>query len=719
MIEPSPDIDRLASFLASLETARRLLVSYPPGHPVLNTALERARTEGNELLARSSPLTIGVSRGTLLLAGEELKLRSPRISSFARLLYDRDVAAVTFHAGLTVADIFGLSRLLSEKEQVLRTQGGIGHLLAEITERIRITEMDYRAFIAIEGLEDGGQKERSLWELFIKTLVTEIDGGETTGRPGIDFDDVERICSLVEENRDPTALVRLIENYSRSLVTFSRIPPHQGLSRLLRRIGHLIQQLPEELRSRFFSSSVDTLSDTPRLLEEILRGMDSPFLLSLLEELGRRRGSLPPLVVGLVSRLGTAAEQPFPHALMVEQETSERLHELFREDDLDAFIPESYRTSLTAIIEGKTPIEPVSSPELDQLTETLSPHHLEQKTGEIVMELFRIGGDDELVPSLTRTLCDTIRYHVDTGDLEKGLSIVETLATKLVSLPCSKEVMDGIDAFLSSDEFINEILQGLTLWGKPKYGVIASFIRRGGDAYVKPLLERLATEENMSLRRYCIERLVELHPSVDRLTPYLEDGRWYVVRNMLILLRSIGDASVCRRLYRLTRHPHARVRQEAVRTLAHFGDREADRIILSLLRQPDEASITSALQLTGKGAGPEVVSAVLGLLDRGSLTNYEYRIKSAAVQTLAEIGNPMVLHRLEKILFSSTLIHASHHNRLKGDIIRSLPLYPPQSVLPLFREIASRGSKEMIEIAEESYRHLQRRSQGGQDAADR
>jgi len=711
---PPVNTDGLASFIRHLNVARQFIASYPPEHPILHAAEEKLASEGTKLVSEIGSFTLGVAKDTLYLLDQELDRSVTPFTLLARTLYERNVATITFLNGMGRGDLHALNQLLSEKPETLLARGGIAVLLSSHTDRIRIVEVDYRAFVAIDRMDEGEVKRDRLWHLFIQTLLSGSDQIAFTGESGIDFDDVERLSTLITELGSSDAVRTLIESYGRSLVTFSRnFSSQKGLSSLLERIGTLIERLPDELKRQFISSSVNSLSTHPDMLKEMLQRIDPDFLLSTLEEMTSGEGKIPSLVMSLITRFDRERSQTVPHALEVEQETTARLRELFREDDLDAFLPQSYQESLRKILSGDTvPMHPPPQ-ELAAEIETLSPHELERKTGDIVLELIRLGGEDDTLPMLIKNFTDAIRYHVDTGDFAKGLAMLASLEREGESLPHAELLREEIARFLSSPEFVSEILNGLTLWGKTKYDDIRQFILRGGEGYVPPLLDRLAVEENMSLRRYCIDRLLELKPPVSLLLERLSDDRWYVIRNILVLLRALADPSICRHLHRLTRHPHPRVRHEAIRTLTSLGDREADRILLSLLKSDDEEQIISGLQLAEKSSNPEVFRTILALLDRGGLTSYEYRLKSAAVQTLGEIGNPAALPRLEKILFSTQLIHASQHNRLKGDIIRSLSLYPPQSVVPLFKRIASGGSKEMIALAEESYRILQRKRQGG------
>ena len=149
-----------------------------------------------------------------------------------------------------------------------------------------------------------------------------------------------------------------------------------------------------------------------------------------------------------------------------------------------------------------------------------------------------------------------------------------------------------------------------------------------------------------------------------------------------------------------------------LRTLLHYGDAEADKLLLQQLESTDEETLFAALQLAEKSINPQVVAKLLSFLDRGSITNYEYKLKSAVVSSLAEIGNSEALPRLEQILLSGSILHAGSHARLKGEIIQTLEHYPVAAVLPLLRRLVEKGPNEQARQAGDIYRALQRKAHG-------
>jgi HEAT repeat protein len=232
-------------------------------------------------------------------------------------------------------------------------------------------------------------------------------------------------------------------------------------------------------------------------------------------------------------------------------------------------------------------------------------------------------------------------------------------------------------------------------------------IDRVGEPFIAPILDRLAEEQSMSLRRYFMERLHKIGPAVkDAAIPRLRDSRWYFVRNLILVLRDLDDPLVIQHIRRLTRHPHTRVRQEAVRTLLHFRDPEADTQLLRDMADSDREVLINAVRLAEHSKNPAVLKHLIRLLSSGGLTGFDYELKSAAIHSLGMIGNPTAIPELEQFLKSRTFFRTGQLNRLKSETVQSLKHYPSQSVIGLLRGISKSGQSEIRQIAEEIYRNL-------------
>jgi HEAT repeat protein len=187
----------------------------------------------------------------------------------------------------------------------------------------------------------------------------------------------------------------------------------------------------------------------------------------------------------------------------------------------------------------------------------------------------------------------------------------------------------------------------------------------------------------------------------------LNDERWFVIRNLIILLRCFSDQDVQRQVRRFVNHSHPKVRQEAMKNLVCYRDPKVDNLLLLDLQSPDPVRKLAAVQIAEMSSNPEIVHKLLTILDAGGLTDYGLEIKSAVVQTLASIGNDQALPKLKKILFSVSFLHPGKHAKLKAMIVRSLPRFSAVEVRPLLEELAASGGKSIAPLAAETLKGLQ------------
>ena len=140
-------------------------------------------------------------------------------------------------------------------------------------------------------------------------------------------------------------------------------------------------------------------------------------------------------------------------------------------------------------------------------------------------------------------------------------------------------------------------------------GVDLIIERMGIDA-TSPLLDVLIEAKHRTTRRAILDRLAKLGPAIH---PYVMDRvfdtRWFVVRNMIGLLREAGCSLDGVPLERFGRHHDPRVRREALRLqVENPAMREA--ALVEALRDNDDSVLRTALQAARAGL-PETAVPVL------------------------------------------------------------------------------------------------------------
>jgi HEAT repeat protein len=124
---------------------------------------------------------------------------------------------------------------------------------------------------------------------------------------------------------------------------------------------------------------------------------------------------------------------------------------------------------------------------------------------------------------------------------------------------------------------------------------------------VKPLIKLLGDLKNSKTRRLLCDVLSEIGKNaIELFTPFIDDRRWFLVRNITYILGRIGKEQALPHLQKAFNHHDLRVRREAVQALGLIGSPKAVSSLVKALTDEDvRIRAMSAINLgkVGKKAG--------------------------------------------------------------------------------------------------------------------
>jgi HEAT repeat protein len=208
---------------------------------------------------------------------------------------------------------------------------------------------------------------------------------------------------------------------------------------------------------------------------------------------------------------------------------------------------------------------------------------------------------------------------------------------------------------------------------------VRQLVRQLGAGMARGLLVALGEEEDRSRRRLLFDLLSSMPDEVaGEARRLLADGRWFVVRNMIALLRAAGDREAVTDLRACLRHADARVRLEALRALTEL-DRELPRDLLdALLDDPDPKVAALAVQASGRLGGAAAVERLLEVVTPLDPLGRHRELRVRSLLALGAIGDPAVLPRIKRF-FSAFSVDALEERRAA---FKSLEGYPAAARAP-------------------------------------
>lgn len=235
---------------------------------------------------------------------------------------------------------------------------------------------------------------------------------------------------------------------------------------------------------------------------------------------------------------------------------------------------------------------------------------------------------------------------------------------------------------------------------------ILGFLRQSA---LERLMERLA-EEKVAARRKILSNALARQGSraVPLLATYLQDERWYVVRNAVNILGEIRDPAATRHLHRLLHHEDTRVCRETIRALTRIGGPGAARILLDIIDDDDEEISRQAILSLGVIGDESAVPGLLKIVRKGDFFCKQSGRKKEAIRALGEIGSPEALPALTTILKTRRFFKRREQNELRAAAAQAIgEIGDPHSV-PLLEQAARDRSLEVARQAATALKLLSR-----------
>ncbi|MBK5275525.1 MAG: HEAT repeat domain-containing protein [Desulfuromonadales bacterium] len=696
------DIKALSALIVELNISRRNFNSYPKGHPLIVASFQKVFFHYERLLEARDQVTLGFAKDTLMVGETSLDKANIVFRDFARVLFEHRIALLTLQSGLTPRELENFYKILSLKREEVKRHGGIEALW----NKARITAMTIQpiTYDLFDSKNDDSSTtpdpgiDKGFWERFTQAVMTSMASisnvqYDADMDPGLLATALNGCYENHTTDTDPDDYLRAVTKFIRYGVT--QLTPGDKGGIPYDKLAAFISKLNPDLRRQILSSTFELkMPDGTSVAEGIAHALTSGAALEILQDFNDNQIKSPPTIVLILKKLSDRATKQGKDTPPIDTSSvKSTVREIFLEHAAEEFVPDDYQQALnTIILENQIPR---SIPDnIGELLATIESSHLESQISDIIMNLVTsVDSSPEEREQLIQNLNDMFAYHLQTGSYWQLIAMIERASDS--SLP--DEIRNHLRENYTRREFLDEILDGLTIWGKPRYGDIHQLISLIGSPFIEVLLDHLATEETMSLRRFMMDRLIEMGPlTVDPIARRLDDDRWFVLRNLLIILKNQNDQSVIPLIRPLARHANIRIRQEALGVLIMRKDNAAERQVLRDLDSPDRELQMAAVQLADKSRLPEIHVKLLDMLGRPGLSPAECELKSAVIASLSEMRRIEALPVFAGILASRSLFHGKQLNSLKSDIIRALERHPLQAAAPLLERLST--GKDAIAI---------------------
>jgi len=688
--KPGPILEK---GIKELSLAIKTMGIYPSDHPAIKASVERIYATMKSLLETSPELKLEIAQKNLMVSGQFLDKTNEIFRDFALQFHRRGVASVTFKKGLTVEELSTFLEVASTEPNVLQKSGGFLRLCQEKEiSHIDIVQIDYERIFGV-GEETSGAAEvgkvRSDEEIWID-LIRSLDlySGLKLGEVEHNFllhleQEPDKMASYLEglASRSSTgigalggvAVRRTINNMGNYI--FNNFPQEKEVNR--RRLAEIVSRLDPKLRLQLIDAEIDIEPGQVDVVTEIIPDLSNSVIVEMMTLVVSSEGRVTERLVRLFHKIVPEEERKreviplFGDSLadMSGKEDSlymRRLIEsLFLSKRTEEFISEVYRKTLQELNEQISLIA-----EMKEYADSLNERKIEEQASTVLMDLIGLETETSDYVEIAKNLGKAAMDFLLTGRYEEAKEIIEVLIEEAGQekqrtieqrIACS-EAMDKLrDVGIAHD-----LVAALRDWGREKYETIHFILLQMGEIAVVPLLEALGRESDASLRKKIISIVVALgEVAIPEIVKRFSDKNWYVVRNMMRILREIGTEKAVQYLNIPLRHEDPRVRKEVIYALSTIGGEEALRIISSMANDPDSEVRQGAIKYMGAMRNKGAVPPLLELINRRNLFGRNNSLIISGIEALGEIGAEEAVPRLVRLLGKSTIFARNRNDEVR------------------------------------------------------
>lgn len=235
---------------------------------------------------------------------------------------------------------------------------------------------------------------------------------------------------------------------------------------------------------------------------------------------------------------------------------------------------------------------------------------------------------------------------------------------------------DRIQEFLvecSSQERIELVTNSVNTLKDVDMVSLANYLKQLPWMAISPLLGSLGELRDYKARWAVCGALAELGKDrIEILATGLDDERWFVVRNVVMVMGQIQQPRVIHYLKKTIRHPDYRVRKETLATVSRIESPESDDFMILALSDHDPKIQQSSLMYLVDNKSYKAAAALERIINDKKFKNKSPELMRAFIEAYAVLGQDRALDYLKPLATKRLLLPSSKIERVRLFAIRAL-----------------------------------------------
>lgn len=712
MLRETPETKKLTqigtTIMGRISSASRNLKIYPASHPIIKRLISDSFGKLKEALADKEYFSISIAGNVLLLNDKPVNIKNREVlDKFLTLLGSRKIGNITFIKGVDMDEFIsiieilaldpddiekrgGLKRVVSKKNIQHITIGGISY--GKIEER-KDTGIEWKDLLALITSSDDfirkvGSNPGEFSQLMEETLKGERG---SSGWGGKIKEAVGNITEKLFNKYGKTDIKTYTETVSNLILVLT---PEMQRELLFSKpeipywedvVNNVVDKITADELGDLVAEETKKSSETMVITGEegeiegsSLSNIDS-FLANFVDK-SKKKGEILPAIRKSFEKTGA---KPSLLEYMSGGKAKTDLVEILENDLLKANIDTDTLMILRTLIQKNVDIEDL----LSGLVESFNSKNPEtrDKVAKSLVEMtdkFLILGRIDLLKLIIFSFSDRLGKESEKAIFDTIVNALSEIAIKLLK-EGKKTVTEMIDDILNNylktleePEKLKNVVEALSSIGDKRalkhliyaidrdaaYSSIHTELEKKGAEIFPLLLHSMKAIEDKITRIRILSLLIDTAKNVpdieEHFKIYLEDSKWFVRRNIAIILGELGGDRSLKLLVKLAKDKEPKVRIEVMESLGKIKAEESEIHLLEGLNDSNSEVVKRTLTSLRKVGTEMSLFALKDLLEKQSFLKKEevIEIQQRVISVLCSIGGNDVVDVLRRVIFNKNIL---------------------------------------------------------------
>jgi HEAT repeat protein len=272
---------------------------------------------------------------------------------------------------------------------------------------------------------------------------------------------------------------------------------------------------------------------------------------------------------------------------------------------------------------------------------------------DILFEILALEKEPEPYQDAVNTLIKVLDALLTLGDFTKAADLLKRVYIILKTYDLQDWQIEGIQKIIleAGEEVRIDRIGRVLEREEGRLEDVNAYLSLLQKNSIKPLVKLLGELKNSKTRRVFCDALPEIGKNaIEVFTPFIDDRRWYLVRNIIYILGRIGKEQSLPYVQKALNHEDLRVKREAIQALGLIGGQKAIGLLVRALTDNDVRIRCMAAINLGKGGKKAGLIPLLEVVQSKDFYKREPAEINAFFSAIGMIGSHEVIPVLQQLL---------------------------------------------------------------------